>query len=360
MILLAFQMSGRVMRTLMVRPIKRGTVSSQVKKVALMAFAASVCWILANSSSKPIIHDSDDNDLLMNTCSDSMPVLDIRNYVNHTIPVIYFITPTYARREQVADLTRLFQTLLHINNLVWIIAEDSERCSNAVSNTVSSHKKIPYVHLASPSPKGVSRRVKGVSGKNAGVAWILDNESNLQPGVIYFGDDDNTYDLDLFEEIRWTKKVSMFPVAFVGPMSDKGQQFSSPIVQEGKVVGFSDPWFGMRKFPVYTAGFAVNIDLVKKHRPKIPYIKGYEDTSFLENMKLAYGDIEPLANGCTEVLVWHTQTKKLAIPNYKTGVRQGQNLDALMHDMSGKGMLIESSNGTKPVKVCLNKEGCKT
>ena len=41
-------------------------------------------------------------------------------------------------------------------------------------------------------------------------------------------------------------------------------------------------------------------------------------------------------------------------------VRQGQNLEALMVDMSSKGMLKESSNGHKPVKVCMKKDGCNT
>ena len=54
----------------------------------------------------------------------------------------------------------------------------------------------------------------------------------------------------LFDEIRLTKKVSVFPVGLIG------YAMSTPIVQKGKsrnlgrVVGFSDPWFEKRKFPV--------------------------------------------------------------------------------------------------------------
>ena len=333
--------------------MKRG----MVRKLALVAVVASLCLIISTSSKTRQIHYPDDSEIFADSCSDSISALDIMNYVDRTIPVIYFITPTYARREQVAELARLFQTLLHVKNLVWIIAEDSKICSNVVSSIILRfNKRIPCVHLASPMPQRyIHKRLKpkGVSSRNAGVEWILNNEPELPPGVIYFGDDDNTYALKLFEEIRWTKKVSMFPVAFVGD-----NDFSSPVIQEGQVIGFSDPWFAKRKFPVDMAGFAVNTELLKKHRPTMPYLRGFEETYFLENLKIAHEDIEPLANGCTEIHVWHTQTKSLAIPNYKTGQRQGQNLDALMDDMSSKGMLTESSNGDELIKVCMNKEGC--
>lgn len=44
-------------------------------------------------------------------------------------PLIYFITPTYPRREQVAELTRLGQTLMHVPRLHWIVADDRADCS---------------------------------------------------------------------------------------------------------------------------------------------------------------------------------------------------------------------------------------
>ena len=135
------------------------------------------------------------------------------------VPIIYFITHTYSRIEQVTELTRLAQTLLNVKNLVWLIVEESEDCSSIVSLVLFGVRdKIPYVHLTSPMPemyKAESFTPRGISSRNAGLKWIIDHDMMLPPGIVYFGDDDNTYDLSLFEEIRWTEKLSMFPVGFL-------------------------------------------------------------------------------------------------------------------------------------------------
>lgn len=72
-----------------------------------------------------------------------------------------------------------------------------------------SHKSIP----------------RGVSNRRAALSWIKSN--NIKEGVLYFGDDDNTFDLRLFTEIRFTNRVSMFPVGLIGDYS-----VSSPIVEK--------------------------------------------------------------------------------------------------------------------------------
>ncbi len=41
--------------------------------------------------------------------------------------------------------------------------------------------------------------------------------SKSNPAVTYFADDDNTYDLRIFKEIRKTKGISMFPVGLLRP-----------------------------------------------------------------------------------------------------------------------------------------------
>ena len=60
---------------------------------------------------------------------------------------IFFVTPTYTRPVQVADLTRLGQTLLHVENLHWILVEDSLSCSPVVSDLLSRLGAVTWKKL---------------------------------------------------------------------------------------------------------------------------------------------------------------------------------------------------------------------
>ncbi|XP_042883834.1 galactosylgalactosylxylosylprotein 3-beta-glucuronosyltransferase P-like [Penaeus japonicus] len=219
-------------------------------------------------------------------------------------PKIYVITPTYRRPEQVAELTRLSQTLMLVPNLHWLVAEDAVAPTRQVLAFLESCS-VPHTYLLGRSSrryKGASKP-RGVSNRNAGLKWL---KAHASEGVIYFADDDNTYDYRIFQEIRVTRQVSMFPVGLVTRLG-----VSSPIVAEGKVIGFYDGWIAGRKFPVDMAGFAVNVKFYLERRaPLMPYSVGFEEDGFLKALQFSPGDIEPLADNCTKILVWHTRTVK--------------------------------------------------
>ena len=61
-----------------------------------------------------------------------------------SLPIIYFVTPTYPRREQIAELTRLGQTLMHIPNLHWIVADDNPTCNNYLDNLLIQFGEFIY------------------------------------------------------------------------------------------------------------------------------------------------------------------------------------------------------------------------
>ena len=146
-------------------------------------------------------------------------------------------------------------------------------------------------------------KVRGCAQRNAALKWL---KKTTNEGVIYFADDDNSYDVRLFDEIRNTEKVSVLPVG------NFAKTFvSSPIVKHGKVVGFMDHWDGGRKFKVDMAVFAVSIPFwLKRGSPMFSDNKlGYLETKFLEGMNVTFADLEPKAQNATTLLVWHTKTK---------------------------------------------------
>ncbi|RVE53094.1 hypothetical protein evm_002191 [Chilo suppressalis] len=268
-------------------------------------------------------------------------------YNKTDLKMIYYVTPTYPRPEQIPELTRLSHTLMHVPRIHWVIADDQPICSETVK-TVVRRSGIPFTHISSPKPFQYKSNnfPRGVANRRAAIDWI---RQNIHEGILYFGDDDNTIDLQLFEEMRMTKRVSMFPVGLIG-----GYGVSSPIVKDGKVAGFFDSWPGSRTFPVDMAGFAVNIEFLTSSA-SMPYIAGHEEDKFLVSLGLKIEDIEPLADNCTKVMVWHTRTVKFKKPTLKVNFDkmngdQYKNFANLIKETSRLGMAaVDSSVGTKPL-----------
>ncbi|KAM4545629.1 galactosylgalactosylxylosylprotein 3-beta-glucuronosyltransferase 1 [Odontesthes bonariensis] len=242
---------------------------------------------------------------------------------SHILPSIHVITPTYTRPVQKAELTRLANTLLHVTNLHWILVEDSNRRTALVSRLLQD-TRINYTHLNVETPmnykvRGDARNPRvprGTLQRNLALRWLRETlgVNNSQPGVVYFADDDNTYSLELFEEIRSTKKVSVWPVAFVG-----GLRYESPKVNTlGKVYGWKTVFDPHRPFAIDMAGFAINLSLLLSKPQayfKLRGVKGgYQESSLLKEL-VTLSDLEPKASNCTKVLVWHTRTEKPVLVN---------------------------------------------
>nr|BAC65096.1 glucuronyltransferase-S [Drosophila melanogaster] len=270
------------------------------------------------------------------------------------LPVIYFVTPTYPRREQIPELTRLAHTLLHIPRLHWLVADDQEKC-NDYMDTLLYRFGMPFTHMVSPMPskfRNEKPAPRGVANRRAALQWI--RQHNLTNGILYFGDDDNTYDLRLFSEIRKTQRVSMFPV---GLIADYG--VSGPVVRKGKVVAFLDSWVAGRRWPVDMAGFAVNLEYMAQYPyVNMPYKPGYEEDLFLRSIGLQMNLIEPRGNNCTEILVWHTQTKskKLGMVRLESKYLDDRsNLGALLHNL--KLMGVTSTTESEGRNALISKNG---
>lgn len=133
---------------------------------------------------------------------------DSNNYLSDKIPTIYIVTPTHTRLTQKAELTRLYQTLLHVPQLHWIIVEDAIDRTQIVKRFLKDCV-IPHTHLnvrtrnelirGQGEPRWLKNR--GVEQRNVALEWLRKNVPSDQTAVVYFADDDNTYDLKIFEMV---------------------------------------------------------------------------------------------------------------------------------------------------------------
>ncbi|XP_061091537.1 galactosylgalactosylxylosylprotein 3-beta-glucuronosyltransferase 3 [Conger conger] len=250
------------------------------------------------------------------------------------LSTIYVITPTYARLVQKAELTRISQTFLHVPQLHWILVEDSANRTSLVSEFLA-HSGLTYTHLHVPTPRDRKLqegdpswlKPRGAEQRNEGLRWLREESTRgrqREPGVVYFADDDNTYSLQLFEEMRGTRTVSVWPVGLVG-----GMRFERPVVEGGRVVRFHTGWRPGRPFPIDMAGFAVSLRLVLAN-PESRFDgnapMGFLESSFLQGM-VTMEELEPKADMCAKVLVWHTRTEKPKMKREDALQKQGLGSD---------------------------------
>ncbi|CAG0924975.1 unnamed protein product [Notodromas monacha] len=62
------------------------------------------------------------------------------------LPTIYVITPTYERPAQLADLTRMAQTLAHVAELFWVLVQDSREREPLVHDFLR-YTNINYTYI---------------------------------------------------------------------------------------------------------------------------------------------------------------------------------------------------------------------
>ncbi|CAK9298755.1 unnamed protein product [Gordionus sp. m RMFG-2023] len=282
---------------------------------------------------------------------------------NYSLPIIYIITPTANHITQRAHLTRIAQTLALVPNVRWIVVEDTNEPSSKVENILrNSRHPYAHLWIHKEYNESVGH-YRGSVQRNLGIAWLrnafytgqlsistiysksismndglnstspafytqmasnfeymyrkstnpfnLNNpkylgntnvwQDNLgnKNGVVYFADDDNTYDLDIFNQMRDIKKVGVWPVALCG-----GVYAEKPLVKEGKVTGWLVAYAKERPIATDMAGFAVNLKLLLRNKD-VYFIELHEsgslESNFVERL-VDIQDLEPLADNCTKVI----------------------------------------------------------
>ncbi|CAB04033.3 Galactosylgalactosylxylosylprotein 3-beta-glucuronosyltransferase [Caenorhabditis elegans] len=225
---------------------------------------------------------------------------------------IIVITPTYRRITRMPDITRMSNTLKQIKNLHWIVIEDGEELVPAVQN-VLERSGLPYTYVTHKTAKGYP--AKGWYQRDMALKMLRTNSSQILgnhkgEAVVYFADDDNSYDLRLFDDfIRNVKKLGVWAVGLVG-----GTIVEAPKVENKKVTSFNVKWEPSRPFAVDMAGFAINLKYILRSAavfgPKC-HGSGAPETCLLEKLGFELDDIQPFGyekEEDKEILVWHTRT----------------------------------------------------
>ena len=96
---------------------------------------------------------------------------------------------------------------MHVNDIIWIVIEDSEERTELVTNVLAKCKSVTSVHLfarSSEPPSVVNDHIKRAVQRNVGLSWMRTycsiDRVNCN-GVVYFMDDNNKYSLMLFHEV---------------------------------------------------------------------------------------------------------------------------------------------------------------
>lgn len=171
-------------------------------------------WQEIRSKLEPVIADLQNiqgltYSLLKRLETHGLFVENVRGRNDGSRSVIYAITPTFTRPVQKAELTRLAQTFLHVSNFHWIVVEDAPQKSVLVTRLLETSGLI-YTHLSAATPPNYKlgrtdpnwKKPRGVEQRNAALRWLRENRKPSDKGVIYFADDDNTYSIKLFHEVR--------------------------------------------------------------------------------------------------------------------------------------------------------------
>ncbi|CAI2351020.1 unnamed protein product [Caenorhabditis sp. 36 PRJEB53466] len=232
---------------------------------------------------------------------------------NNSQQMIIVITPTYKRITRIADMLRMANTLSHVKDLHWIVIEDGNSTVPAV-RALLERANLPFTYMAHKTAVGYPRR--GWYQRTMALKFVRSNTSEIlgsdhNSGVVYFGDDDNSYDIRLFTEyIRNVKTLGIWAVGLVG-----GTVVEAPRVKNGKVTEFDVKWNPKRRFAVDMAGFAVNLRVVLNSDAVFGTSckrgGGAPETCLLEDMGLEREDIEPFGYEKAkdrDILVWHTKT----------------------------------------------------
>ncbi|KAL6179264.1 hypothetical protein ACLB2K_050780 [Fragaria x ananassa] len=249
---------------------------------------------------------------------------------------VIVVTPTYNRAFQAYFLNRVAQLLRLVPPpLLWIVVEI--KVASPETADVLRKSGVMYRHLVCVN-NSTSAKDRGVYQRNTALEHI---ERHKLDGIVYFGDDDNIYTLDLFNSLREINRFGTWPVAMLAPSKNKAI-LEGPVCNGSQVIGWhtNDKSKRLRRFHVDMSGFAFNStilwDLKRWHRRTSVPIRqldsvkeGFQETTFIEQVVEDERQMEGTPAGCSKVMNWHLHLQALNHV-YPKGWQLQKNLDVVL------------------------------
>ncbi|KAK7410370.1 hypothetical protein VNO78_01101 [Psophocarpus tetragonolobus] len=251
--------------------------------------------------------------------------------------LLIIVTPTYNHPFQAYYLHRLSQTLKLVPPpLLWIVVEmtsQSEETADILrSSGIMYRHLICKTNLTNPSHRSILQR-------NVAIAHI---ETHHLDGILYFADDDNSYSVELFQQMREIRRFGTWTVARLS--GDKSIiVLQGPICNGSRVIGWhTDESNGKSKrFHAEMTGFAFNSTILwdpkRWHRPTLEPIRQLDSvkenlwvSTLIEQVVEDESQMEGLMDNCSRVMVWHTDLES-SYSFYPQKWIVKNNLDAIFH-----------------------------
>jgi len=204
---------------------------------------------------------------------------------------IIICTPTYNRPYRYNFINRAANVFNKLENILWIVVEDNNVIDETVQKILTK-ANLNFIYY----PIGPTRKY-GMAQWNSALEYI--NTNNIT-GTVYCTGDDNYWDLKIFDKIRPTKNISIFPVGNIGPEGIE----KAILNEEGKFVKWSANGLN-RRFPVDFNGFAFNSEILKKIKRPYWFHEGRSgESTFLEKFIKNENEFEFVSKKC---YVWHNE-----------------------------------------------------
>ena len=87
----------------------------------------------------------------------------------------------------------------------------------------------------------------------------------------------------------------------------------------------------------------------------------FDQSGYFKSIGTELVDLEPKANGCRDVLVWHTKTKKVQVPRLsfkKANMTKWSNMRLLVGNLINQGVIINDTERGLEVWNCFHPNEC--